>query len=171
MIKENPFRKPKIEKVVVNIGVGEGGKELGKAEELLKKITERKAARTLSKHKIPTWNLRKRQPIGCKVTLRKKAAEEFLKKAFQAKENTLSPKNFDELGNFSFGIGEYIDFPGMKYDPEIGIMGMDVCVSLERPGFRVKRRRIKRAKIPQKALIKKEESIDFIKEKFGVKIE
>jgi large subunit ribosomal protein L5 len=169
--QQNPMQNLRIEKVVVNIGVGESGEKLVKAEQLLERLTERKPVRTNSKHKIPTWSLRKKEPIGCKVTLRGKSAEEFLKKALYAKDNKLAKKNFDGQGNFSFGIKEYIDFPNLKYDPNIGIYGMDICVSLERPGFRIKRRKIKEAKIPHKTLITKEEGIDFIGKKFGVKIE
>lgn len=164
------MKKPKIEKVVVNIGVGEGGKELKKGEELLQRLTDKKPSRALSKHKIPAWNLRKRRPIGCKVTLRGEDAREFLQRAFQAIDKKLPSKSF-QGGNFSFGIKEYIDFPGMKYDPEIGIKGMDICVSLQRPGFRVKERRIKTSHVPHKTKISKEETVNFIKENFGVEIE
>jgi len=168
--RENLMRRPKIEKVVVNIGVGESGEKLAKAEKLLERLTKRKPSRTISKHKIPTWNLRKGDAIGCKVTLRGKEAEEFLRRAFFAKDNKISSKNFDDKGNFSFGIKEYIDFQDLKYDPEIGVFGMDVCVSLERPGFRIKRRRIKKSKIPRKIIITKDEAINFIEKKFGVQI-
>ncbi|RLI91523.1 MAG: 50S ribosomal protein L5, partial [Candidatus Altiarchaeales archaeon] len=130
----------------------------------------KKPVRTISRHKIPSWGIKKREPIGCKVTLRGKDAEEFLKRAFIAKDNQIKKSNFDEYGNFSFGIHEYIDFPGIKYDPDIGIFGMDICVSLERPGFRIKRRRIKKSKIPSRNRISKEEAIEFIKNKFKVKI-
>ncbi len=75
--------------------------------------------------------------IGCKVTIRGKEAEEFVKKALWIRENRLAKYSFDPEGNFSFGIQDYTDFPGMKYDPEIGIFGLDVSVSLSRPGKRV----------------------------------
>lgn len=167
----NPMQKPMIEKVVVNIGVGESGEKLVKAEKLLERLTGRKPVRTISKHKIPGWGLRKGEPIGCKVTFRGKAAEDILKKSFEAVDNTLRPKMFDKYGNFGLGVGEYIDFPGMKYDPDIGIFGFNVTVTMVRPGFRVQKRKSKTAKVPQKNRLTREESIEFIKEKFGVKIE
>ncbi|HEX54582.1 MAG: 50S ribosomal protein L5 [Candidatus Altiarchaeales archaeon] len=167
---KNIMQVPRIEKVVVNIGCGESGEKLRRAEKLLQKLINKKPVRTISRHKIPSWGIKKREPIGCKVTLRGKDAEEFLKRAFIAKDNQIKKSNFDEYGNFSFGIHEYIDFPGIKYDPDIGIFGMDICVSLERPGFRIKRRRIKKSKIPSRNRISKEEAIEFIKNKFKVKI-
>lgn len=167
---KNPMQTPRIEKVVINIGVGQSGEKLARAEKLLEKITERKPMRTFSKHKIPSWNLKKNEPIGCKVTLRGKNAQEFLKKALYAKDNKLSEKNFDGKGNLSFGIHEYIDLPNVKYDPEIGVFGMNICVYIERPGFRIKRRKIKISKIPRKAIINKDETIDFFKENFKVDV-
>jgi len=167
----NVMRKPRIEKVVVNIGVGESGERLGKAEKLIEKLTSRKPVRTISTHKIPTWNLRKGEPIGCKVTLRGAAAEEFLKKSFSAVDNRITYSCFDAQGNLSFGIREYIDFPGIKYDPDIGIFGFNVCATIKRPGFRVKNRKEKKAVISPKNAVTAEEAINFIKDKFGVEIE
>lgn len=167
---KNPMQVPRIEKVVVNIGAGESGEKLIKAEKLLERLTERKPIRTISKHKIPSWGLKKGDPIGCKVTLRGKEAEEFLKRGFSAKDNQLKESNFDEYGNLSFGVHEYIDIPGIKYDPDIGIFGMDIAVTMERPGYRIKRRKLKKRKIPSRNLVSKEESIEFIKKKFGINI-
>nr|AMR06938.1 ribosomal protein L5 [uncultured archaeon] len=166
----NPMQVPRIEKVVVNIGAGESGEKLIKAEKLLERLIERKPIRTISKHKIPSWGLKKGDPIGCKVTLRGKEAEEFLKRGFSAKDNQLKESNFDEYGNFSFGVHEYIDIPGIKYDPDIGIFGMDIAVTMERPGYRIKRRKLKKKKIPTRNLLSREESIEFIKKKFGINI-
>lgn len=166
----NPMQKPRIEKVTVNIGVGQSGEKLGKAEKLLEKLTSRKPVRTISKHKVPTWNIKKGDPIGCKVTLRGVAAEDFLKRGFSAKENQLKKTCFDEYGNFSFGIHEYIDLPGIKYDPDLGIMGMDITVTMERPGYGVKRRKLRPGKIPVKDVIKAEETIELIKQKFNIEI-
>ena len=168
---KNPMQKPRIEKVVVNIGVGESGERLGKAEKLLELLTERKPVRTVSTHKIPTWNIRTGEPIGCKVTLRGAPAEEFLKKSFNAAEGRVRTSCFDGQGNLSFGIREYIDFPGVKYDPEIGIFGLNVCATIKHPGFRVTRRKENKTRVPLKFSVTPAESIEFIKEKFGVEVE
>ncbi len=167
----NPMQAPRIEKVVLNIGVGESGEKLGKAENLLQQITGRKPIRTFSRHKIPTWGIKKGDPIGCKVTLRGKSAEEMLKRAFSAVDNRLKVSSFDKFGNLSFGIHEYIDLPGIKYDPNIGIFGMNITATVERPGYRVKRRRIRKEKISRKSFLTTQESIELVKEKFDIRIE
>lgn len=85
-------------------------------------------------------------------------------------DNKVSRKSFDVHGNFAFGIKEHIEIPGVKYDPEIGIFGMDVCVSLTRPGYRVKERRIGKAKVGSKHVLTPEEAIVFVKDNFGVEV-
>ncbi|MFH1054717.1 MAG: 50S ribosomal protein L5 [Candidatus Altiarchaeota archaeon] len=167
----NVMQTPRIEKVTVNIGVGESGEKLGKAEKLLQKLTSKKPVRTVSKRKIPTWDLKKGEPIGCKVTLRGKDAVEIIKRTLYAKNNALNPGNFDTTGNVSYGIQEYLDIQGLKYDPEIGIFGMNVNVNLEHPGYSIQRRARKNVKVPQKARVQRDEAIEFMKNNFGVKIE
>jgi large subunit ribosomal protein L5 len=161
----------RIEKVVVNSGAGESGEKLQKAKKMIEMITGRKALLTKARKREQTFKIKKGEPIGVKVTLRKKAAEEFLKRAFAAVDNKIKESSFDGFGNFSFGIKEYLYIPGTKYDPSIGILGLDVCVSFSRPGFRVKYRKRKRSKIPLKHYPTKEECVKFLKEKFGVAIE
>ncbi|NYT00877.1 MAG: 50S ribosomal protein L5 [Methanocellales archaeon] len=163
----NPMRCIKIDKVTVNMCLGEGGQRLLNAENIMEKITGQKPVRTTAA-KAKTFGIKKGEPIGCKVTLRKKKAEDFLKKAFETKDKKLYHQQFDEAGNFSFGIEEHTDFPEMEYDPNIGIFGMDVTVVLQRSGYRISKRRIQRRKIPESHRINKEDVITFIKEEFGV---
>ena len=165
------MRKIRIEKVTLNIGVGQPGDKLEKAMKLLKNITDRKPVQTKTMKRIPTWGLRPNLPIGCKVTLRGDLAEKILNRLLKSRGNILPNSKFDNLGNFSFGIPEYIDIPGVDYDPDIGIIGLEVAVNLVRPGYRIKLRKIKKAKIPQRNRITMEEAIGFIKEKFDTKIE
>jgi large subunit ribosomal protein L5 len=168
---ENPMCNAKIEKVVVNIGVGESGERLGKAEALLEKLTKRKTVRTISRHKIPTWNLKKGEPIGCKVTLRGDDAVEVIKRTLYAKNNALQPGNFDKTGNVSYGIREYIDIQNLKYDPDIGIFGLNVNVNLQRPGYRIQWRSRNKKTIPARARVSRDQAVEFMKKNFGVKIE
>ena len=93
-----------------------------------------------------------------------------LKRLLQAKESKLLPSQFDDAGNISFGIHEYIDIPGVNYDPKIGVIGQQVCVTLEKPGYRVKRRKLEQKKIPRNHKISKQEAIAFMEKQFGVKI-
>ena len=164
------MRSPRIEKVTVNIGAGEGGAKLEKAVSLLQKLTDRKPVKTKTMKRIPTFGVRPRMFVGTLVTLRGEDANNFLKRALAANGNRIRLKSIDQFGNFSFGIKEYIDIPKVRYDPEIGVFGMDVCVTMGRPGYRVKRRRIKTAKIGKNQLVTKEDAIAYLKEKFEVEV-
>jgi len=118
----------------------------------------------------PDWGLRPGVPIGLVVTLRGNDAVEFLKKALVAKANKLPAKSFDRTGNFGFGVREYIDLPGAKYDPKLGIKGFDVLVSLKKKGYRVKIRKIKQSKVGIKQRVTTAEAIDFARS-LGVEVE
>ena len=167
----NPMEQVRINKATVNIGVGQGGEELVRAEKLLTNITGQKPVRTFSKVTNPEFGIRKRQPIGCKVTLRKQKAVDTIKLILEGIDRKISASQFDKQGNVSFGIHEHIDIPGMRYDPEIGIFGMDVAITFEKPGYRIKRRKIQNKKIPTKHQIAKEETMEFMKEVFQVNLE
>jgi len=164
----NPMKSIRIEKITLNIGCGEAGEKLDKAKKLLEFLTEKKVVMT-STHDRTSFGMAKGRPIGCKITLRGKNAEEFLKKALSAVDFKISKNVFDKYGNFSFGIKEHIDIPGVKYDPEIGIFGMDICVTLERPGFRVKRKKFP-GKIGKKHLIHSEEAMEWIVKNYKVEL-
>ena len=159
-----------IEKVTLNIGSGKDQTRLEKSIRLINNIAGRMPIKTFTKKRIQEWGLRPGLPIGCKLTLRKNFALDMLKRLLESKENTLKPNNFDNEGNVSFGINEYIDIPGVKYDPDVGIMGLQVCITLKRNGFRVKRRTLKRTEIPVRHRIKKDDAIDFMKNEFNLKI-
>ena len=162
MNEQNPLRQVRIAKLTLNVGVGKSEEMLKKGIKLLKKLSPLTPVKTISKKRIPAWGLRPGLAIGCKVTIRK-SAEELLKRLLIAKENILLIKNFDENGNFSFGVPEYIDIEGLEYDPELKIMGLEVAVTLERPGYRVKHRRMKKNAVGVKHTVTKEEAIAFIR--------
>ena len=162
------MREIRVEKVVINIGVGNNRERLEKAKALLKSLTGKIPFVTKTKRRT-TFGMAKGRPIGVKVTLRGEEAIKILERLLETKDKKISSRSFDKDGNFSFGIQEHIDIPGTKYDPKIGIFGMDVCVTFERPGYRVKRRKIS-SKIGDAHRIKKEEAMEFMKKKFGVEI-
>jgi len=168
-MQQNPMQQIRVEKVTLNIGCGDDKTKIEKSAKLLQNITERKPLVTKSKRRS-TFGVAKGKPLGVMVTLRRQAAVEFLKKALVAVENKIKKSSFDKDGNFSFGIREYIDIPGVRYSHEIGMMGLDVSVTLERPGYHVKKRRIRQAKIGSKHKIKKEEAVEWLKNNFGVEI-
>ena len=164
------MREIRIEKVVVNIGVGEAGEKLVKAQKVLEVVTKQKSVQTLSHQAVRDWGVRRNMPIGTRVTLRGEAAESFLKAALDIRNNRLPSYSFDARGNFSFGIQDYTDFPGMKYDPEIGVFGMDVSVVLQRPGWRVSRRAYRPRPIPKRHRVTRDEGIQFLKDHFKVEV-
>lgn len=167
-MKENPMREIRIEKVTLNMGCGDDKDKLKRAEKLLQMISGQKPIITRTR-KRTTFGMPQKKPIGVKVTLRKERAEKFLKDVLLAVDNELKEKQINP-GNFSIGIKEYIDLPNVEYDPDVGILGLDVSVTLERPGFRVKRRHIRKTNIGKKHIISKEETIDWLKKKFEVRI-
>lgn len=169
--KQNPMLQPRIGKVVVNMCVGTSGEPLERAKRVLEELTGQKPCVRRAKKTIKPFGIRKGEPIACVVTLRGERAVEFLDRALEAVGRRLKASSFDEYGNFSFGIREHIDIPGTKYDPKVGIFGMDVCVSVERPGYRIMRRKRCRAKVPRGHRVSREEAIRFIEERFNVEVE
>ena len=161
----------KVEKVTLNIGAGKDQARLEKGIVLLRAITNATPIKTITSKRIQEWGLRPGLPIGCKLTLRKASAIKILPRLLEAVENKLMERQFDQNGNIAFGIHEYIEIPGVKYDPKIGIMGLEVCVTLERPGFRIKRRKLMQRKIPPRHRISKQEAIDFMASNFNTKVE
>jgi len=167
---ENPMRRIRIDKVVVNIGVGQAGEQLIKGEKVLEMVTGRKAARTRSKTQNKELGIRVGMPIGAKVTLRGQLAAEFIKTAFYLRNNKINWFSFDPEGNFSFGVQDYTSFPNQKYSPEIGIFGMDISVTLRRAGARVARRHHARGHIPTSHRLTPTEAQEWLSQQFGVEV-
>jgi len=169
--QNNPMKEIMIEKITLNIGTGEAGDRLEKAHKLLERISGKKIVKTVTKKRIPSWGVRPGLTIGVKTTLRGNEAVELLKKLFAAVENRVKPSNFDAEGNLAFGMAEYIHIPGVRYDPSLGIMGLDVCVTLKRKGgFRTKRKAYRSAKIGKSHRIAVPEAQEFFKNKFGIDV-
>ena len=167
--KAYPMREPFIAKVVVDICTG-GGEELTRAATILEQLTGQSPVQSRAKQTVRDFGIRRNEPIAVRVTLRHKTAEEFLKRTMKAKDDVLLLKNWDDDGNFAFGIAEHINIPDVKYDPQLGVQGMNITVCVERPGFRVKRRRRRKAKVPYRHRLTPEESMVFVKTKFGIEI-
>lgn len=167
--KGNVMRKPFISKVVVNMSLGTGGELLAKAKTVLETLTKQKPVDILAKSHNRDFGLRKGEPMGCKVTLRDQQAIDFAKRVLDVKDNQLPVSSVDHGGNVSFGVSEHIQIPGTKYDPDLGIFGMDVCVCAERPGYRIKRRRRTRRRVPRRHRITKETAMELFTQQLGVK--
>lgn len=167
---EKNMKRIVVDKVVINIGVGKSGEPMEKAKKALTELTGHQPAVRGAKKTVRDFGIHKGEPIGAMVTLRREEALEFLKRALAAKKNVLKATSFDDFGNFSLGVHEHIDIPGTKYNPDIGIFGMDINVVLVRPGYRIARKSRKRAKIGKSHRINKQEAMEFFKQQFGVEV-
>jgi large subunit ribosomal protein L5 len=134
---KNPMQVPALDKVVLNMGIGEGVNDRKKVESAaadLTLIAGQKAVITKSRKSIATFKLREYQPIGCKVTLRKARMYDFVDRLVNIALprvrdfRGLNPKSFDGRGNYSIGIKEHIVFPEIDYDKAAEVWGMDIVV-------------------------------------------
>lgn len=164
----NPYRAVRVIKVVVNAGVGESGEPRTKAEKVLQMVTHQKPVATRSHSTNRDFGIRQGQEIGAKVTLRGEAAIDFLRRAFDARDRQFDVDSIDRYGNFSFGIADYTDFSGMKYDPAIGIHGMDVAVEMGRGGHRIRDRRLQARPLPKALRSTRDETRAFLVSTLGV---
>jgi len=167
---QNPMLRPRVEKIIVNMGIGSSGDKLVRAENVLEDLTGNKVVRTKAKQTIKSFGIKEGEPIGCKTTLRGEDARDFLERALEVKGNVLSGESIDEQGNFSFGIDEHTNFEGVEYDPDVGIFGMDVVVVMERPGYRVSRRSQDDSEVGDKHSLKPEDVVLYLEEEFGVEV-
>jgi large subunit ribosomal protein L5 len=162
MKTENQMRNIKIEKITLS--VGGAAEQLEKGVKLLSLITGKKPAKMKSHKRIPAFGVRPKLEVGAVVTLRKEI-NGVLKRMLTAIDNKLRKKQIS-VNNFSFGIKEYIEIPGMDYQRDIGMMGLDITVVFKRAGRRVKLKKIKTGKIPERQKISKEEIIKFMEDNF-----
>src|SRR5881628_1623913 len=167
---QNPLRQVRIEKLTLNIATGKSGEPLEKAKKVLNQLTGRTPATKRAKRTIKDFGVRQGEPIAAIVTLRRDDANTFLVRALDAVGNKVRESSFDDYGNFSFGIKEHIEIPGTKYVPELGIFGATVHVTLERPGYRIKRRSIRPARINRSHRIRQEEAISFIQSNYQTQV-
>ena len=167
---ENIMKEIRLEKVVLNMGVGKSGDAIEVAKKALDQISGKKSNSRNAKKAQRDWGVRKNEPIGVAVTVRNNDAKELLKKLFEAKGNTIKGKSIDREGNLSFGILEHIDIPGIKYDPKIGILGLNVTVNLTRPGHNIRLRSKHKAKIGKTHKITPNDAKDYLTKEFGVSV-
>lgn len=168
--KKADMRRIFIQKVIVNCSLGESGVRLEKASKILQSLTNQSTKIRKAKKTIRTFGIHKGEPMAVMVTLRKQVAEDFLKRALSAVNNRVRASSIGDSGTFSFGIEDHLDIPGTRYDPSLGIIGMDVTVCLDRPGSRVARRRRRRSKVGRRQKITAEEAKAFLTQNFGVEV-
>lgn len=165
-----PMLRPKIGSIKINVSIGMAGNPLEKAKTIIQNLTDQNPVETIAKNTWRSWGIRKHQPVGVTVTIRGQKAYELLMRLFHAKDYKLKERSIDRTGNFAFGIKEHIDIPGMGYDPNLGIIGMDVLIQMERVGYRVKRRSYKTNKIGKSHFLKPVETKIFLKENYDLEL-
>ena len=166
----SPMKKISVAKVVLNMGVGKSGEPVEKAKRALKHISGQQPSPRYAKATQRDWGVHKGEPIGVAVTIRNEEAIQLIKRLFAAKGNQMKGSSFDNFGNLSFGIKEHIDIPGVKYDPQDGILGLDVSISLTRPGFSIRLRSKHKASVGRGHIITSEEAKAFLTHEFGIQV-
>ena len=169
-VTESPMKKISLEKVVLNMGIGKSGDIIDVAKRALEQISGKKPSTRNAKETQRDWGVRKGEPIGAAVTVRGEEGKELLKRLLEAKGNRVNGRSFDNMGNISFGILEHIDIPGIKYDPKIGILGLDISIRLTRPGFSVATRSKHKASVGKYHKITPDEAKAYLTKEFGVNV-
>ena len=167
---QNVMKEIRLEKVVLNMGLGKSGDAVEVAKKALGQISGRKVNERSAKKAHRDWGVRKGEPIGAAVTIRGNDGKELLKRLLEAKGNRVNGRSFDNMGNVSFGILEHIDIPGIKYDPKIGILGLNVTVRLIRPGFSISTRSKHKASIGKHHRISPDEAKAYLTKEFGASV-
>ena len=185
---KNVMRDLRIRKLCVNICVGESGDRLTRASKVLEQLSGQTPVFSKARYTVRSFGIRRNEKIGVFCTVRGEKAKEILEKGLKVKEYELHKGNFSEMGNFGFGIQEHIDLGsyieesaptgwsahftmcnfllGIKYDPSIGIYGMDFYVVLGRAGFDIGKRKHKKARMGASHKITKDEAIKWFQQTY-----
>ena len=169
-VTQTKMKEISLEKVVLNMGLGKSGDIIEVAKRALDHISGKKSSSRKAKKTQREWGVRQGEPIGVAVTVRGDGAKTLLKRLLEAKGNQVNGKSFDDFGNFSFGIKEHIDIPGVKYDPQIGILGLGISVTLTRPGYGIRKRSKHKANVGKSHIIQSQEAKDYLVREFGVTV-
>ncbi len=162
------MRTIRVDKLTLNFGAGKDQKQLEKGVALIKQITGMEPVKTITQKRIPNWGLRPGLPVGAKLTIRGPEAAAICKRLLAARDFTLKRTNIDNNGNVSFGLKEYIDIPGVRYDPAIGVIGLECTLTLKRPGYRVRDRKLRKGKVSIRHRVSQEDALAYMRQHFTV---
>ena len=170
-VQQNAMRTVRVGKVVINIGLGKSGEAIERGKRVLEQVTGQKPTQTRARQSVRDFGIHKGEPIGVVVTVRGIKTAPLIEKLLAAKEKKLPGSSFDSRGSVSFGVREHIEIPGIRYDPTIGILGMNVSVLLKRPGYSVGRRNRRMSRVGKSHLVSRDEAVQYFEQNFGVTVQ
>merc|ERR1711908_262416 len=166
---DNVMRKVLIDKLIINIAVGESGDRLTKAVRVLQQLRDQTPVENTARYTVRTFGIRRNEKIACHVTMRGDKARDMIERGLKITDYEISAKHFSSSGNFGYGVNEHIDL-GLKYDPQTGIYGMDFYVVLKRAGYNVAKKKAKRGRIAPSHKVAKEDAMEFVRQEFNADI-